>query len=945
MGNDASKQKSREEAPPGDLKQLKLKNKKNLSKSSKHGKKLKDKEKRTKDSKSSKNSSKTGNAPTVQVLKNIEPGGTGGVGNAGNGAAYSPRSSNPDPEAMHYSSRFDKDPPARHEFHQTIKKGVLHPVKHEGSDLIPMIVAKRKQIEMVSGDPHNNFLESPRAADRGAYHNLDASEMHCMEMLKLIDQLRDKGELCDTVFICEDKSEIKVHGAILAGCSKWYKEKIDNIDKDIKENKGRLGASSKNYSSGGTDDKISIAEKHFQIKRSKGGVTKLRVPSYYNRATVDEFCYFCYHGQFKQIAQPNTTIKSICDVLQMCLQLKFEKGKQESSQILMKKMTARDFMMVYRLLTVFPIPEMSNSLWQRALAEFDKFLGSSEIFKELSKDDMQTLCGKFKVYVDEDSQVKDEQLLSALILWVNAEGGSIGSSSATTPTDEERQKLKAEKIGAATAMIKASVNFSNCSKPYLATQKVPLEKIGFDDNLMSQFNVALEKAESDPNALEAIKKTAATAAYRSNSIAQSADAKNASNSYDKNLHGFFMISGGRLFDSFNAMVFRLDLNDGKWREVIRLPNGALAHHSTALTRTHGRENAYNYYVIGGQQGAHIGSLPANTCSSGNSVPSGPASAGCHQLVCNYDTENRVLNTFWRAMPELQHSRSHATLSVLGSNLFIVGGRSSQTIRSTCEILDLDSGQKNWKFTAPLKTARHSHAATVFGDTVYICGGISARGELLNDILSIQPVNTQAGQMVQWQTLEPMQIPRANHSMLLACTDRVIVIGGTIPGAGAPADTISGQLGPASDPEKDPQNSSYAHKITKEDESKIFAYSPVCNKWYTLPSQNSESLKKTRSKYQLALEKNKKRQKDHHLPNMRLPDYLPGCSELAESASVNFCENRLMIIGGWDAGRKGKFNHSNKVWLYDAQTGIWDLAGGLSLRLRAASGSSIFSQHK
>jgi hypothetical protein len=78
-----------------------------------------------------------------------------------------------------------------------------------------------------------------------------------------------------------------------------------------------------------------------------------------------------------------------------------------------------------------------------------------------------------------------------------------------------------------------------------------------------------------------------------------------------NKKGMFVLSGGRLFDSFNAMVFQLDLNDGRWKEITRLPNGALAHHASAIVRetsSQSKQQSYNYFVVGGQTGAHTGSI-------------------------------------------------------------------------------------------------------------------------------------------------------------------------------------------------------------------------------------------------------------------------------------------------------------------------------------------------
>ena len=57
--------------------------------------------------------------------------------------------------------------------------------------------------------------------------------------------------------------------------------------------------------------------------------------------------------------------------------------------------------------------------------------------------------------------------------------------------------------------------------------------------------------------------------------------------------------------------------------------------------------------------------------------------------------------------------------------------------------------------------------------------------------------------------------------------------------------------------------------------------------------------------------------------------------------MNFCSNKMMVIGGWSAGKiSGRFAHSDKVWLYDPKSGEWDLAGEIPLRLRAAGSACV-----
>ena len=113
-----------------------------------------------------------------------------------------------------------------------------------------------------------------------------------------------------------------------------------------------------------------------------------------------------------------------------------------------------DFLPIHRMLTICPVPEISNSLWRKCFLEFDRFLGYSEIFKELSNDDVSSLCQRFEIYTANNKNLGDEHLLQALIKWSSSVESEISTRSAFAQN-----------------LIKSHVVFQNCSKIYLATQK------------------------------------------------------------------------------------------------------------------------------------------------------------------------------------------------------------------------------------------------------------------------------------------------------------------------------------------------------------------------------------------------------------------------------------------------------------------------------------------
>merc|ERR1712004_541809 len=184
---------------------------------------------------------------------------------------------------------------------------------------------------------------------------------------------------------------------------------------------------------------------------------------------------------------------------------------------------------------------------------------------------------------------------------------------------------------------------------------------------------------------------------------------------------------------------------------------------------------------------------------------------------------------------MQQARSHFTLSVLGNTLIAIGGRSSKTIRNTSEILKIDGKQKSWRFITPLKTARHSHAATSYGDTIYISGGVSNKGVPLNDIQCIRPLEKNGG---VWLSLQDMPRPRCSHSMMATNSGKLIVIGGTN------EDLISYKESIVTENKnsKESLNDGKGNSRMTSSSAVIDCYVPVADYWYQLPNKDSDAVK-------------------------------------------------------------------------------------------------------
>merc|ERR1712117_153994 len=97
---------------------------------------------------------------------------------------------------------------------------------------------------------------------------------------------------------------------------------------------------------------------------------------------------------------------------------------------------------------------------------------------------------------------------------------------------------------------------------------------------------------------------------------------------------------------------------------------------------------------------------------------------------------------------------------------------------------------------------------------------------------------------------------------------------------------------------------------------------------TLSNTESENLKPTDSTTESEKAKNKDRRTAHKLPNISTPKMQPGASDLAQASAAVYWSGKIMVFGGWNAGKLGRFDHNDKLWMYDVKSGRWDQAGGI-----------------
>ena len=113
-------------------------------------------------------------------------------------------------------------------------------------------------------------------------------------------------------------------------------------------------------------------------------------------------------------------------------------------------------------------------------------------------------------------------------------------------------------------------------------------------------------------------------------------------------------------------------------------------------------------------------------------------------------------------------------------------------------------------------------------------------------------------------------------------------------------------------------------------------------WSRLQNNEGENIKISDSSTEHDRINNKNRRVAHKLPNISTPKMQPGASDLAQASAAVYWSGKIMVLGGWNAGKLGRFDHNDRLWMYDPKSGRWEQAGGIPSKLRAASLSCFFN---
>ncbi|QDB80226.1 hypothetical protein FE251_13175 [Georgenia wutianyii] len=213
------------------------------------------------------------------------------------------------------------------------------------------------------------------------------------------------------------------------------------------------------------------------------------------------------------------------------------------------------------------------------------------------------------------------------------------------------------------------------------------------------------------------------------------------------------VVGGKGPDGHSNRVYRYDAGPGTWTRVADRPGPAVE--NPAVTTADGR-----LLVLGGSTAPFSGAVSA---------------------AWSYDPASNS----WQALPALPTARGGATAQVVGGQVYVAGGMTSNGA-STAVVERLTLATGTWQTAPALSVARDNPGSAVVGDTLYVFGGRTrlANGQSPSPTLgSVEALTPSAG---AWTPRASM--PTARRTMATGVIDgRIVAAGGEARPDGLPFD--------------------------------------------------------------------------------------------------------------------------------------------------------------
>jgi len=147
---------------------------------------------------------------------------------------------------------------------------------------------------------------------------------------------------------------------------------------------------------------------------------------------------------------------------------------------------------------------------------------------------------------------------------------------------------------------------------------------------------------------------------------------------------------------------------------------------------------------------------------------------------------------WEASPgelSLPEPRTQAAVAQLGTRLLVAGGWDGTAATTTTYVAELKGGTfGSWTEGPALPEARSGASIVVIGSAAFLLGGSNADGEATDSVWTL-PVDTETSQLGAWAPVEGITLPEARTgASAIAVSDGLVVVGGRGPD-GVPVTTV------------------------------------------------------------------------------------------------------------------------------------------------------------
>jgi N-acetylneuraminic acid mutarotase len=233
----------------------------------------------------------------------------------------------------------------------------------------------------------------------------------------------------------------------------------------------------------------------------------------------------------------------------------------------------------------------------------------------------------------------------------------------------------------------------------------------------------------------------------------------------------YVIGGFRLPDSGPAAwqpidnVWEYDPAADSWKALAPLPTPRGSANAVVVNG--------KIYVIGGA-GLHPGSKETAV------HPTRP-----HRALGTNEVYDPATNR-WESRSAMPTARNHAAAGVVGSRIYVIGGRVGSAFISRASNTDVvemyDPATDQWgPLLAAMPTARSAGSWGVFKDRIYVAGGEQRTPEFQKTFRAVEAYDPAAN---RWTILPPMDIPR--HGMAGDIINgKLHLVSGEVASGGAP----------------------------------------------------------------------------------------------------------------------------------------------------------------